>query len=507
MFSRRRKYKVTDPGYYDQLISDQKKQVRLNKTDPDSWIELGRLFEERAVMTGEFAEKKFFLRNSFIITLLICISAIICFNFLVDYPVPWKINTISVLILVSSLICMWNLRYPRSGKKYFKKAVALNPNCGVAFLHLGKIALRKNQKLKAWHLMEKAIQLNTKNQNKTKRELKLLYEQEFVKFFKEHSETGIKQQEIIDGQLSKIINLRRKNKDLQKQVASLNDKIGRIKWETGHQVKTIDNEMKNDVLLIRKKYESQITQLKQEFENDSKEKADLKFVKLTTEIMESKSSLETQSFSESALRVESIIGTDSWKQLSKNIQMYLTTAEQIYSVLKNQDAKSDYSLVGMELCKALETLVNQILVKPFVEYIESNQTEFLRINQTGENKNKPVYFTYLSKVVDQVNFPEVTSLTLGQYHFVLKRTLEHDYAVQDYAQFLDKILAESGINIEKQFLDKLEIITKQYRNAIAHRSPMDKKQYEDLRNLVFVGKESLLSILIAYFNKKGINNT
>ncbi len=69
---------------------------------------------------------------------------------------------------------------------------------------------------------------------------------------------------------------------------------------------------------------------------------------------------------------------------------------------------------------------------------------------------------------------------------------------EDYAQFLDKRLADFGINIENQFLDKLEIITNQYRNAIAHRSPMDKKQYEDLRKLDFVENESL----ITHFNKK-----
>jgi len=134
-------------------------------------------------------------------------------------------------------------------------------------------------------------------------------------------------------------------------------------------------------------------------------------------------------------------------------------------------------------------------VEPFIEYIKSNQAAFLRINQTGEKNNKPVYFTYLSKLIDQTNYPEVTSLTLGQYHFILKRTLDHDYALQEYARFLDEIQANSGINIENQFLTKLAIITKQYRNAIVHRSSMDREQYEDLRKLVFLGDDSLLSIL------------
>lgn len=496
MFSQRKRYEVTDPGYYSHLISDHKKLVRKNKTDPDAWQNLGRLYEERAAMTAEFVEKKFFLRHSFCITLLSGITAIFCFNFFNTYPVAWEFNVIATSLMIFGLIFMWTLRYPGSGEKYYKKAVELNPDCGDAYMHLGKIALRKNQKLKAWRFMEKALQLNTKNKKKIKRELKLLYEQEFVKFFEEHSETQINQQKIIDAQLDKISNLRRQNTDLKNQINNLNDKVGQMKWETGHQVKTIDREMKNEILLIREKYKNQIAQLKQESENDSKEMAQLKFVKLTTEIMESKSSLEKQSFSASAQIVKNIIGARSWEKLPENIQIYLTTAEQIYTVLKSQNGKSDYSLVGLELCKALETTINLVLVEPFVEYIESSQTEFLRINQIGEKSNKPVYFTYLSKVVDQNNYPEVNSLTLGQYHFVLKRTLESEYALNEYARFLDKIHADFGINIEKQFLDTLEIITKQYRNAIAHKSSMDKKQYEELRKLVFIGKDSLLSKLI-----------
>jgi len=404
------------------------------------------------------------------------------------------------MILVFSLIFMWNLRYPRSGKKFYEKAIELNPNCGEAYLHLGKIALRENKKFQAWQLMEKALRLNINNPNKIKRELKSLYEQEFVTFFEKHSEMAIKQQDIIDDQLKKIFNLRKQNEDLQKQIESLNDKVGQIKWKTGHQVKTIGKEMEHDVLLIREKFENQIARLKKESENDSKEMAESKFIKLTTEIMESKSRLEKQSFAESAQIVENIIGTCSWKILPENIKRYLTTAEQIYTVLKSQDGKSDYSLVGMELCKALETAINYIFVEPFVDYIKKNQIEFLRINQTSEKNNKPVYFTYLSKVVDHNNYPEVTTLTLGQYHFVLKRTLENDYALQEYALFLDKLHADSGIIIDNHFLNQLRIITKRYRNAIVHRSSMNREQYEDLRKLVLIGSDSLIGLMM--FNLK-----
>jgi hypothetical protein len=95
-------------------------------------------------------------------------------------------------------------------------------------------------------------------------------------------------------------------------------------------------------------------------------------------------------------------------------------------------------------------------------------------------------------VVDQINYPEIDSLTLGQYLFVLNRTLDSDYALQEYADFLDKTHADSGSIIGKKFLDKLETVTKQYRNTIVHRLPMNKEQYEHLRQLVLAGKDSLL---------------
>jgi len=52
--------------------------------------------------------------------------------------------------------------------------------------------------------------------------------------------------------------------------------------------------------------------------------------------------------------------------------------------------------------------------------------------------------------------------------------------------------ADSGTIIEKTFLKNLEIVTKRYRNTIAHNSPMNRKQYDHLRDLIFAGGEALL---------------
>ena len=109
---------------------------------------------------------------------------------------------------------------------------------------------------------------------------------------------------------------------------------------------------------------------------------------------------------------------------------------------------------------------------------------------------------YLAKIVEHINYPEINSLTLGQYHFTLSKTLEGDYALQAYADFLDKTHVRSGIIIGEKFLDHLTIVTKQYRNTITHKSPMDQKQCEHLRQLVFAGNDSLLNQNMKGFTQK-----
>jgi len=89
------------------------------------------------------------------------------------------------------------------------------------------------------------------------------------------------------------------------------------------------------------------------------------------------------------------------------------------------------------------------------------------------------------------------SLSLGQYHFVLRLALDGDYALSEYADFLGEICGATGAIVGKAFLGKLETVTQRYRNAIAHQSPMNKEEYEHLRKLIFAGDEALLIVATA----------
>ena len=491
-------HNVSDPGQYNPLIADQKKRVGQYPDDAREWLELGRLQRAKKDLTNCLAKRSPGIRYAFAlyIGLVGPLSAFAIRNISNLHLPTWLyisfLSAILFLVIIGSY-WIWYLRYPPSGRKYFKKAIRLDPDCGEAYMHLGMIALSRYQKRKACRFLEQAVTLKYNN-SKIERELKSVYEKEFMTFFSRKTEKEVKLQESIDSQLEQIRELHSTTASLEGLTENLTDRVEQAKWETGHKAKTLNREMSDRIAAIRKDYEEQIAAIKQDKESqeEAKESAERQFVRLTTEIMEAKAELEVRSLKDSAKTVENIMGTRLWQTLSEQTKTFLATAEQIYSVLIKQEEKPDYSLVGMQLCKALETELNQTLVEPFVRNLNGNKDRFLRINQTGTSKGRPVYFSYLAKIIDRKNYPEVTSLTLGQYHFTLKHTFAREYALKEYGNFLAKMYATSEAIFGKTFLKNLETVTKTYRNTIAHCSSMNKKQYDHLRALIFAEKEALL---------------
>ena len=491
-----KKHPVSNPAFYDAIIKKQKKCVRERPSNAEPWLELGRLYEDRIALTHHLGKSSFFVRYCHyilisLITLTIIVGAHTISN--LNLSPLQSIGTIAAIMvaLLWPILSILLSRYPPSGKKYFRRAISLDSQCGEAYLHLGLIALRRKKKQTACRLLERAVELNVGNK-KIERKLKTLYEKEFVSFFNKKTDKETGYQEIIENQINEIKALRSKVSSLENLIGSINGKADQAKWKFGHKAKLMNKEMKHHISVIRKDYEDQIEAMKKEADEEAKEQAERHFVNLTTEIMESKANLEVKSLATASRSVEDIMGNRLYETLSEQTRSYLATAEHIYGVLTDQEEKPDYSLVGMELCKALETELNLRLVKPFTISLNGNKSEFLRLNKTGESKGRPSYFTYLAMVVDEANYPEVKSLTLGQYNFVLKLALEGDYALKEYGGFLDGICAASRTVIGKTFLKNMEIVTKKYRNAIAHQSPMNKKQYTHLRELIFTGEEALI---------------
>ena len=493
----RKKHPVSDPAHYDSLISAQIKRARQNPDNAEEWLKSGRLCEARIEMIRNYGRRMPAVRYFALIYLaLILLSIVITTRFfpnLVLFPLPYIVSLIiCTIFLVFMLVRLWFLRYPPSGRRYFKKAVRIDPFCVEAYMQLGLIALRRHQKRWGCQMLEKVHQLNGDNRQ-VERKLKSVYEKEFVSFFNRKSHGMIGQERIITRQFEEIKMLRSKVASLEALKGRLSERASQAKWKTDHTEKRLNKEMTARITAIKRNHEAEIGAIRSKGSvEEEKELAQREFLRLTTEIVEAKAETEGRSLHEASEGVREIMGSHMWISLLEHTRTYLATAEHTFQLLSGNRDDPDFSLVGMELCKALETEINRVLIEPFPEYLNGNGEEFLIINEIGAAKGKPLYFTYLAKVVDMENFPGITSLTLGQYHFVLKKTLDQDYALKEYGDFLGWVAHSSKNVIGKPFLNKLETVTKRYRNAIAHGSPMTQKECYHLRKLIFAGRNSLL---------------
>ena len=488
-----------NPAIYDTAIKEQRKRVRKHPKDVKQWLELGRLYEAKIEIIHSLSQSDFSIRYFTPIYLLTILLVFAMGAYIFSTPYPFLSSVHLLIISISIIFCsilmgwIWNLRYPQSGWKYFRKAITLDSYCAEAYMHLGLIALRRRQKQTACRYLEQAVKLNVDNK-KIERKLKTIYETEFLSFFNKKTDTETGYQEIIEDQTNEIKTLRSKISSLENLIECQTGKADQAKWEVNHKTKQLTKEMKERIEAVQTEYEKQIADIRKSVEEqqDTEGFAQKNFVRLTTEIMEAKAELEVSSLAKAKSTLERIMGSDQWQALLPQTRTYLATAEHTFRVLAEEEDAPDYSLIGMELCKALEAEINRTLISPFPESLNGDKREFLTVNQVGKSKGKPRYFTYLAQIVDQHNYPEITTLTLGQYNFVLQRALKGEYALRKYKDFLDHFYKSTNAQIWKSFLKNLETVTNRYRNTIAHESPMNKKQCEHLRKLIFSGNEAIL---------------
>jgi len=244
MFAGKRKFEVSDPVFYDALIAKQRKRVRKHPRESKEWLELGRLCEAKIDMIQYAARRQFVIRYFLPIFALSFLGITISFHFFVlKLPLsPWQLilNSVIYIFVLIAFVCLWYLRYPPSGSKYFRKAINIDPTCGDAYMYLGLIALRRFKKRKAYRFLEQALRLNGGSNIEIKQKLKSIYEQEFVSFFREKSEKERRQQEIIDHQLDQIRQLRSKNANLEERVERLSAKMDQARWKNRHKKKLLN---------------------------------------------------------------------------------------------------------------------------------------------------------------------------------------------------------------------------------------------------------------------------
>ncbi len=490
---------LSDPSYFNPLISKQKKYLKDYPGNSKGWVKLGSLYEERLSITNRIAGRNVSIRFFYLFPVLfVFLSAYFLHKTSLYIHLfknnPWMfVSLMSVIVLGQAGLLF--IRYPRSGSRSFKKAIALDPNCGEAYMYLGFIALRRFRKRKGYRLLEEALLMNV-NDIRIKKELKYLYEKEFVKFFSAQKEEEKKKQDIIDNQLEQIKKLRSKQHLLETNIAILKARSKKALSKANQNIKIKAREMDSQLTDYRHQYNEKIAEIDKEKTAlaENKDNDPVIYVNLNDDLFETELDEEQLIFRKAAETARSVFELELWRSLSRQTKHYLVTAEQTFSLFSRSDEIKDFSLIGLEYCKALELEINRKFVAPFVDYIKGGKEGFLKICKTGEKKNKPKYLGYLAKVVDEDNYPDINTLTLGQFYFILELSLKKDYALQQYEQFMTDLFSADSKQTISVLLEKLGIVVKRYRNAIAHQSAMNRKECEHVRELVFSGKDSLLRI-------------
>lgn len=493
------KNELSDPSHFNPIIAKQKKSLKINPSNPEEWVKLGGLYEDRVAMTNRIVRHSFILRNIFVPTVLIfCFFALFLYKiglhdiFLIYNPLLLFLLTFCMILLLAGVFL---LRFPRSGSRFFKKAIAIDQKCSEAYMYLGLIALRRYQKKKAYRLLEHALEFQV-DDRRLKKNLKTLYEKEFVRFFNAQRDKEQKKQEALDSQQEQI-------KKLLAEIHLHKTNIAILKSRTKHTVSHVkqnirlkSKELDNRISVVKKNYQEIIVEIE-------KEKAELKrenevdpviFVNLSDELFESELKIEQLSFQQTVENIKNTVELDLWQSLSRQTKFYVVTAEHTFSIFSKSDGIKDFSMIGLEYCKALELEINKKFTAPFGEYVIDRKEQFLKNDQTGERNNKPTYSSYLSMVVDEKNYPSINSLTLGQFHFALKQSLKNSYNLQEFREFIDGLFSDNLKGTPFLFSEKLGVVVKRYRNVIAHLSSMNRVECDHLRELIFFGNDSLLRI-------------
>ncbi|MFH2064291.1 MAG: hypothetical protein ABIK15_03700 [Pseudomonadota bacterium] len=127
-----KKFEVSDPAFYDALISNQKKEVYKDAKNAAKWLELGRLQEAKVEMTRCFAEKNLLICwlpvMTFVLFFITC-TGLYLNPSLFFQALSWKIKLPVFILCTIIFIFMIFARYPCSGSRYFRKVLSLDPNC------------------------------------------------------------------------------------------------------------------------------------------------------------------------------------------------------------------------------------------------------------------------------------------------------------------------------------------------------------------------------------------
>lgn len=182
----------------------------------------------------------------------------------------------------------------------------------------------------------------------------------------------------------------------------------------------------------------------------------------------------TKSVASQSLSIENYISVvcswlTGWERLDDASQSFLPQAELLFDNIPQTKSK-DYSPFIIQYCRALE---NELLTKLFVAYTQNlhyrhkNINEFLAKDLLGQNTSK---FAKMLKNRQHI-------YTLGDMSFIMNllkaggKTLKKSDLLQDFRSFTVRYFSERIV--DKNYLDKIDKINKDFRCKAAHPYLLD----------------------------------
>ena len=178
--------------------------------------------------------------------------------------------------------------------------------------------------------------------------------------------------------------------------------------------------------------------------------------------------------------MEEDLSTVVWSKLEEKSKKFIITAEVLSDFLHMFDDQLDYASPTLSYCKAVENELNEKFTEPFKRYYKSQ----------NKRLKKEDYASKLAVILSRPN----TNLTLGEHTYILRRILNNSSRLEiesDYKSFLNIL----DVTDFKELNNKIEAITKLYRNPSGHTGLIKQSQCIECRKLV-VTQNGVLKQLI-----------
>lgn len=178
--------------------------------------------------------------------------------------------------------------------------------------------------------------------------------------------------------------------------------------------------------------------------------------------------------------MEEELGELVWRKLEEKSRKFIMTAEVLSDFIYMFEDQLDYASPTLNYCKAVENELNEKFVGPFKEYYMSQ----------NKRLKKDDYTSKLAIIISRSN----ANLTLGEHVYILRKILDNSAKLEielDYKSFLNIV----DIADFKELNNKIEFITKLYRNPAGHTGFIKQSQCIECRKLV-VTKNGVLKQLI-----------